>query len=57
MGSKSPLNAANATMEALKSLRNFNDVAKRRGIALRDMLNQLARIEIININDVKQKRK
>ena len=39
LGSKSPLNAANATMEALKSLRNFNDVAKRRGIALRDMLN------------------
>jgi len=39
LGSKSPLNAANATMEALKSLRNFNDVAKRRGLALRDMLN------------------
>ena len=39
LGSKSPLNAANATMEALKSLRTFNDVARRRGIALRDMLN------------------
>ncbi len=39
LGSKSPLNAANATMEALKSLRMFNDVAKRRGIALKDMLN------------------
>jgi len=39
LGSKSPLNAANATMEALKSLRTFNDVAKRRGIALKDMLN------------------
>lgn len=39
LGSKSPLNAANATMEALKSLRRFNDVAKQRGIALRDMLN------------------
>ena len=39
LGSKSPLNAANATMEALKSLRTFNDVARRRGIALKDMLN------------------
>ena len=39
LGSKSPLNAANATMDALKSLRMFNDVAKRRGIALKDMLN------------------
>lgn len=39
LGSKSPLNAANATMDALKSLRTFNDVAKRRGIALKDMLN------------------
>ena len=39
LGSKSPLNAANATMEALKSLRMFNDVARRRGLALKDMLN------------------
>lgn len=39
LGSKSPLNAANATMEALKSLRRFNDVAKNRGLALSDMLN------------------
>ena len=39
LGSKSPLNAANATMDALKSLRMFNDVARRRGIALKDMLN------------------
>ena len=39
LGSKSPLNAANATMEALKSLRMFNDVAKKRGLALSDMLN------------------
>ena len=39
LGSKSPLNAANATMEALKSLRMFNDVARRRGMALKDMLN------------------
>lgn len=39
LGSKSPLNAANATLNALKSLRRFNDVAKKRGIALKDMLN------------------
>ena len=39
LGSKSPLNAANATMEALKSLKMFNDVARRRGLALKDMLN------------------
>ena len=39
LGSKSPLNAANATIEALKSLRNFNDVARRRGISLTNMLN------------------
>ena len=39
LGSKSPLNAANATMEALKSLRMFNDVARRRGLSLKDMLN------------------
>ncbi len=39
LGSKSPLNAANATLAALKSLRRFNDVAKIRGLALKDMLN------------------
>src|SRR5574344_2228 len=39
LGSKSPLNAANATLDALKSLRNFNDVAKKRGISLTNMLN------------------
>lgn len=39
LGSKSPLNAANATINALKSLRNFNEVAERRGISLKDMLN------------------
>ena len=39
LGSKSPLNAANATMEALKSLKPFDIVAKRRGISLKNMLN------------------
>ena len=39
LGSKSPLNAANATLEALKSLRTFDVVAKRRGLSLKNMLN------------------
>ena len=39
LGSKSPLNAANATLEALKSLKPFDVVAKRRGISLKNMLN------------------
>ena len=39
LGSKSPLNAANATLEALKELRTFNDVAKKRGLSLKEMLN------------------
>lgn len=39
LGSKSPLNAANATINALKSLRNFKDVADKRGISLKEMLN------------------
>ncbi len=39
LGSKSPLNAANATLEALKSLKPFDVVAKRRGLLLKDMLN------------------
>ncbi len=39
LGSKAPLNAANATIEALKSLRTFNDVAKNRGLTLKEMLN------------------
>ncbi len=39
LGSKSPLNAANATMQALKSLRLFNDVAKKRGLSVKEMLN------------------
>lgn len=38
LGSKSPLNAANATIEALKSLRMFSDVAKRRGLTVMEML-------------------
>lgn len=39
LGSKSPLNAANAALEALKSLRPFDDAARRRGISLKTMLN------------------
>lgn len=39
LGSKSPLNAASATLDALSSLRTFNDVAKKRGITLTQMLN------------------
>jgi len=40
LGSKSPLNAANATLNALKSLRTFKDVAKVRGISVKEMLGQ-----------------
>jgi len=39
LGSKAPLNAAGATIDALKSLRTFSDVAKVRGITVKDMLN------------------
>jgi len=39
LGSKSPLNAANATLDALANLRTFSDVAKLRGITLKEMLN------------------
>ena len=39
LGSKSPLNAANATLDALKSLSTFSDAAKRRGITVKQMLN------------------
>lgn len=39
LGSKSPLNAANATLDALKSLRLFSDAAKTRGLSVMDMLN------------------
>lgn len=38
LGSKSPLNAANATMNALKSLRLFGDAAKTRGLSVMEML-------------------
>jgi small subunit ribosomal protein S5 len=38
-GSKSPLNAAYATMNALKSLRMFSDVAKKRGLTMAELLN------------------
>ena len=40
LGSKSPLNAANATLNALKSLRTFKDVAMVRGISVKEMLGQ-----------------
>lgn len=39
LGSKSPLNAANAALDALKSLKPFELSAKRRGISLKTMLN------------------
>jgi small subunit ribosomal protein S5 len=39
LGSKSPLNAANATLEALKSLKPFNEVAKKRGLTMSEFLN------------------
>lgn len=39
LGSKSPLNAANATIEALKSLTPFNEVAKKRGLSMAEFLN------------------
>jgi len=39
LGSKSPLNAANATMEALKALKPFNEVAKKRGLTMAELLN------------------
>ena len=39
LGSKSPLNAANATLDALKKLSPFNDVARRRGLTMAELLN------------------
>lgn len=39
LGSKAPLNAAYATLEALKSLTPFSDVAKRRGLTMAELLN------------------
>ena len=38
LGYKKQLNAANATLEALKSLRTFSDVARARGIDMKKML-------------------
>lgn len=40
LGSKSPLNVANATLDALKSLRKFKDVATARGISMDKLLNK-----------------
>ncbi len=42
LGSKSPLNAANATLNALKSLRTFKEVAAVRKISVKEMLGQKA---------------
>jgi small subunit ribosomal protein S5 len=39
LGSKSPLNAASATIEALKSLTPFTEVAKKRGLTMAELLN------------------
>jgi len=40
LGSKSPLNVANATLDALKSLRTFKDVAAARSITMDKLLNK-----------------
>ena len=39
LGSKSPLNAANATLNALKSLTPFSEIAKKRGLTMAELLN------------------
>lgn len=39
LGSKSPLNATNATLEALKNLTPFKDIAKKRGKTIAEILN------------------
>lgn len=39
LGSKSPLNAANATLDALKNLRTFSSVAAIRGLTVKEILN------------------
>jgi len=39
LGSKSPLNAANATMSALTNLTPFKDIAKKRGKTISEILN------------------
>ncbi len=38
LGSKSPLNAANATLNALRELRTFKDAASQRGISMKQLL-------------------
>ncbi len=38
LGSKSPLNAANATLDALRNLRPFKEVARRRGKTVAEIL-------------------
>jgi len=39
LGSKSPLNAANATIAALKALKPFKEVAAKRGLTMSELLN------------------
>lgn len=39
LGSKSPLNSTNATLEALKNLTPFKDIAKKRGKTVAEILN------------------
>ena len=39
LGSNSPLNAANAALNALKSLTPFREVAKKRGLTMAELLN------------------
>lgn len=39
LGSKSPLNSTNATLEALKNLTPFKDIAKKRGKTIAEILN------------------
>ncbi len=39
LGSKSPLNAANATLDALQKLTPFSEVAKKRGLTMAELLN------------------
>jgi small subunit ribosomal protein S5 len=39
LGSDSPLNVARATIDALKNLRRFSEVAEMRGLSVKEMLN------------------
>ncbi|MDX2084853.1 MAG: 30S ribosomal protein S5 [Candidatus Melainabacteria bacterium] len=38
MGSNSPLNNARATLEALRELRSFEEIARNRGLTIKEML-------------------